>query len=55
MLIDTSIYSQVDVVDTLKKFVREDISADVANDAAFQFVSDLTGISTDELAEYVFE
>ena len=54
-LLDMNTISQVDVVETLRKFVYEDLSADIANDAAFMFASELTGLSTDALSEYIFE
>lgn len=54
-LLDMNTISQVDVVETLRKFVYEDLSADIANDAAFMFASELTGLSTDTLSEYIFE
>ena len=54
-LLDMNTISQVDVVETLRKFAYEDLSADIANDAAFMFASELTGLSTDTLCEYIFE
>ena len=43
-VIDTPIYSLVDVINTLKK---------VNDDKAYEFASELTGISIDRLAENV--
>ena len=54
-LLDMDTISQVDVVETLRKFVYEDLSADIANDTAFMFASELTGLSIDTLSEYIFE
>ena len=54
-LCDMNTISQVDVVETLKEFVYKNLSADIENDAAFQFASKLTGLSTDALADYVYE
>ena len=52
-LIDVSTISQVEVVETLRNFVMRNYSADIANDAAYEFASELTGISVDRLVEYV--
>ena len=52
-LLDVSTISQVEVVETLREFVMECYSADIANDAAYEFASRLTGISVDRLVEYV--
>ena len=52
-LLDISTISQVEVVETLRNFVMQNYSADIANDAAYEFASELTGISVDRLAEYV--
>ena len=54
-LLDIDTISQVDVVETLRKFVHENLSDDIANDAAFMFASELTGLSIDTLSEYIFE
>ena len=52
-LLDVSTISQVEVVETLRSFVMQNYSADIANDAVYEFVSELTGISIDQLVEYV--
>ena len=52
-LLDISTISQVEVVEALRNFVMRNYSADIANDAAYEFASELTGISVDQLAEYV--
>lgn len=52
-LLDVSTISQVEVVETLRNFVMKNYSADIANDAAYEFASELTGISVDRLVEIV--
>lgn len=52
-ILDISTISQVDVINTLREFVTENYSADIANDAAYQFASELTGLSVDYLCELV--
>jgi len=52
-IMDVATISEVDVVETLKKFVFTNYSADIANDTAYEFASELTGISVDELLEHV--
>ena len=52
-LLDVSTISQVEVVETLRNFVMRNYSTDIANDSAYEFASELTGISVDQLAEYV--
>ena len=52
-LLDVSTISQVEVVETLRDFIMQDYSADIANNAAYEFASELTGISVDQLVEYV--
>lgn len=52
-LLDISTISQVEVVETLRNFVMQNYSDDIANDAAYEFASELTGISVDQLVEYV--
>lgn len=52
-LLDVSTISQVEVVETLRNFVMQNYSADIVNDAAYEFASELTGISVDQLVEYV--
>ncbi len=52
-ILDVATISEVDVIETLKKFVFTNLSAEIANDAAYEFASELTGISVDRLVEYV--
>lgn len=52
-LLDISTISQVEVVETLRNFVMRNYSADIANDGTYEFASELTGISVDQLVEYV--
>lgn len=52
-LLDINTISQVDVVESLKHFVAENLSAEVANDGAIEFASELTGISVDRLLELI--
>ena len=53
MLLDTNTISQVDIVNTLREFIMSNYSADIANSAVYEFVSELTGISIERLVEYV--
>jgi len=53
-LLDIATISQVDVVETLRNFIKQDYyAADITNNAAYEFASELTGISVDQLCEYV--
>ena len=52
-LLDVSTISQVEVIETLRNFIMQNYSADITNDAAYEFASELTGISVDQLVEYV--
>jgi hypothetical protein len=52
-ILDVSTISQVEVIETLRNFIMQNYSADIANDAVYEFTSELTGISVDQLAEYV--
>ena len=46
--------SQTDVIETLRKFVTDNASDELHNEGAFLFASELTGLSIDALAEYVY-
>lgn len=53
MILNIATISQLDVVEELKKYILQHDNEPDAIDAAYDFASNLTGISIDSLADYV--
>lgn len=53
MILNIATISQLDVVEALKRYILQHNNEQSAIDAAYDFASELTGISVDSLTDYI--